>query len=267
MAASSAAITAIGVSASRWATSVPTVLATCVLMNAPRKFKQAAMMMAKRAGSTRVEMLVATAFAVSWKPLVKSNISAIRIVAIRNARLAPPPEPAAAMVRVEAKCGSGIFQQHPIEHVGHVLTVVNRPLQVIVDLLPLDHLHGIGLAEERLQRLAIHRVAVVLQTVDLSQTCAERVAILARLQQDKRLLHLGGGARDQPRHLDGGGRRSLDAVDHEVIRGCLDQVQHVVECGGNGSDVLTIERCHEEAVEQVIHLMGQLVAAMLYVLD
>src|SRR5690348_9482767 len=196
MAASSAAITAIGVSASRWATSVPTVLATCVLMNAPRKFSPAAMMMAKRAGSTRVEMLVATAFAVSWKPLVKSNISAIRMVAIRNTRLLPPG-PAATAASVGAKCGSSILQQHSIEHVGDVLTVVNRPLQVIVDLLPLDHLHGVGLAEERLQRLAIHRVAVILQAVDLRQASAQRVTVLARLQQDERLLHLGGGARDQ----------------------------------------------------------------------
>src|SRR5690348_5662634 len=149
MAASSAAITAIGVSASRCATSVPTVLATCVLMNAPRKFSPAAMTMAKRAGSTRVEMLVATAFAVSWKPLVKSNISAIRIVAMRNARLVPL-KLAAAAASVGAKGELGILQQHSIEHVGHVLTVVDRPLQVIVDLLPLDHLHGIRLAKERL---------------------------------------------------------------------------------------------------------------------
>ena len=46
-------------------------------MNAPRKFITAAISTAVRGLSARVETEVATALAVSWKPFVKSNASAI----------------------------------------------------------------------------------------------------------------------------------------------------------------------------------------------
>ena len=46
-------------------------------MNAPTKFRIAASVTAERGDSARVEIDVATAFAVSWKPFVKSNASAV----------------------------------------------------------------------------------------------------------------------------------------------------------------------------------------------
>ncbi len=54
----------------------PTVFATAVVTNAPARFARAAIPTATRGDSARVETLVATAFAVSWNPLVKSNASA-----------------------------------------------------------------------------------------------------------------------------------------------------------------------------------------------
>src|SRR3712207_2196691 len=54
-----------------------TVAATSSEMKAPTKFRIAAMLTAVRGASARVEIDVATALAVSWKPLVKSKASAV----------------------------------------------------------------------------------------------------------------------------------------------------------------------------------------------
>ena len=59
---------------------LPTVFATAVVTNAPARFAIAAISTASRGDSARVETEVATAFAVSWKPFVKSNASATTIV-------------------------------------------------------------------------------------------------------------------------------------------------------------------------------------------
>src|SRR5947209_673922 len=52
---------------------VATVAATFSEMNAPAKLSSAAIPIAVRGDSARVEIEDATTFAVSWKPLVKSN--------------------------------------------------------------------------------------------------------------------------------------------------------------------------------------------------
>lgn len=57
----------------------PIVFATPVKVNAPAKFITAAIRMATRGGKARVETDVAMAFAVSWKPLMKSNARARKI--------------------------------------------------------------------------------------------------------------------------------------------------------------------------------------------
>jgi hypothetical protein len=54
-----------------------TVAATLIEMKAPAKFRIAATVTAVRGASARVEIDVASEFAVSWKPLVKSNASAV----------------------------------------------------------------------------------------------------------------------------------------------------------------------------------------------
>jgi hypothetical protein len=58
-------------------TSFATVAATSSEMNAPTKFRIDAYATAIRGGSARVEIVVATTFAVSWNPFVKSKISAV----------------------------------------------------------------------------------------------------------------------------------------------------------------------------------------------
>ena len=55
----------------------PTVAATLSEMKAPAKFRTADSSTAKRGDMARVDTDVAIALAVSWKPLVKSNASAV----------------------------------------------------------------------------------------------------------------------------------------------------------------------------------------------
>jgi ubiquitin C-terminal hydrolase len=54
-----------------------TVAATSRETKAPTKFRTAASVTATRGDIARVEMAVATAFAVSWNPFVKSKASAV----------------------------------------------------------------------------------------------------------------------------------------------------------------------------------------------
>ena len=63
------------------------VAATSSEMNAPTKFRIAASETASRGDSARVEIDVATALAVSWNPLVKSNASAVATTIQRTTSL------------------------------------------------------------------------------------------------------------------------------------------------------------------------------------
>ena len=64
-----------------------TVAATSSEMNAPTKLSAAAMVTAVRGCIARVEIDVATALAVSWKPLVKSKASAVATTIQRTTSL------------------------------------------------------------------------------------------------------------------------------------------------------------------------------------
>ena len=67
----------------------PTVFATAVVTNAPARFATAAIVTACRGDRARVETEVAIAFAVSWKPFVKSNASAVTMTATRRTSTRP----------------------------------------------------------------------------------------------------------------------------------------------------------------------------------
>jgi hypothetical protein len=76
--------TMVNVMASPFTTSFATVAATSSEMNAPTKLSSAASVTATRGGAARVEIAVATTFAVSWKPFVKSNDSAVTTTMTRS---------------------------------------------------------------------------------------------------------------------------------------------------------------------------------------
>jgi hypothetical protein len=73
----SPAKTIVGVIASAFTMPLATVAATASEMNAPAKFRRDASSTASRGETARVEIDVATTFAVSWNPFVKSNASAV----------------------------------------------------------------------------------------------------------------------------------------------------------------------------------------------
>src|ERR671914_325906 len=77
MAPTSPPNTMIGVTRSASTMPCATVAATSSEMNAPTKLRMAAKATATRGGIARVEIEVATTLAVSWKPFVKSNASAV----------------------------------------------------------------------------------------------------------------------------------------------------------------------------------------------
>ena len=67
------------------------VAATASERNAPTKLRIAASVTATRGAIARVEIDVATALAVSWKPLVKSNASAVATTIHRTTSLSIEP--------------------------------------------------------------------------------------------------------------------------------------------------------------------------------
>src|SRR3989304_7956868 len=116
-----------------------------------RKFSPADMMMAARIDRARVEMQVAMAFAVSWKPLMKSKASAAKTTSPRR-----------------TSGDSAIFQRNPFEDVGGVFATVGGGLERLVDLLPLENVDRVLLVGEEFgDRIAAHPVRLVLQGVHL----------------------------------------------------------------------------------------------------
>src|ERR687885_3066459 len=117
-------------------TRLPTVLATsawsnCVVTTAPARLRTADKPTATRGGKARVPTAVPMAFAVSWKPLVKSKKSATAMVRARR--------------RVEA---SGILRRDAFQHVRHRLAAVERILQESVQIFELDNLQRLMLSAE-----------------------------------------------------------------------------------------------------------------------
>src|SRR5437764_742897 len=112
MAPTSAAEMAI--SGTAWPTMpLPTVFATSVPAIAPAKFSTAAITIATVGGSTRVEITVATALAVSWKPLMKSKMTASEMSTIRR-----------------GVSWLSMLDHEATQHVRNVLTLIGHQLHV-----------------------------------------------------------------------------------------------------------------------------------------
>src|SRR6185436_320425 len=110
---------------------------------------------AARGVSTRVDTTVAIEFAASWNPFMKSKARATNMRAKR------------VSIR-SAGGGSGVLEGDALDHVRHVFAAIDRILQVVVDLLPLDDVDGIrAFLEEMRHRATQQRVALVLEAVHL----------------------------------------------------------------------------------------------------
>src|SRR3954454_24509727 len=147
----------------------PTVFATAVVTNAPARLATAATRTASRGESARVETEVATAFAVSWNPFVKSKASARPIVTTSSVT------------------GSSVLDEDRFEDVGGVLAGVDRLLELLVDVLPADDRQRVSArAEEVRNRFARQAVSFVLelaQRLELPLRVTEAFEELDRLVQ------------------------------------------------------------------------------------
>src|SRR6185503_10398948 len=73
---------------------------------------------------------------------------------------------------------SCVFDHHAFDHVRHVFTTVGGVLDVLVDLLPLDHHHRVALLFEQARGGdAKEGVALVLEPVDLDAGGADALRI------------------------------------------------------------------------------------------
>src|SRR5215216_7149560 len=86
------------------------VSATAVKQSAPAKLSDAAIRMAARGVSTRVETTVAIALAVSWKPLMKSKLTARMMTRANSVQ--------------PSVLSSGIFDYKTSQYVGNIFGFV-----------------------------------------------------------------------------------------------------------------------------------------------
>src|SRR6266545_4218343 len=179
----------------------PIVLATAVPERAPTKFRIAAMRIACQGARTRVAMTVAIAFAVSWKPLMKSKITAATRTRMRIAPRSP------------------MLDGDAFELVRDVLHAVRAVLEVLVDLLPARHLEPVvTLVEQVAERLARDAVGVVLVPVHLDDVFPDLREGAAVAQPRDRGVDLDGALRDDPAEVDALRRDALDLPEHELVR-------------------------------------------------
>src|SRR3954449_9518808 len=109
------------------------VAATEIDRNAPRKLSAEAIVTAKRGDIARVEIDVATALAVSWKPFVKSNASAVPTT----------------ILRISVSCMSGVLDDDALEDVRRRLGRVDGVLEPLEDVLPADDHHRVDATLEQ----------------------------------------------------------------------------------------------------------------------
>src|SRR5690349_10541235 len=223
-----------------WTIPFPIVVATATPNpNAATKLKNAAHATAARGVSTRVDTTVAIEFAASWKPFMKSNASATRMRATTTA----------SMARAERAAGSAVLERHAFDHVRDVLAAVDRVLEVVVDLLPLDDVDGIAaLPEEPRHRAAEKLVADVLEPVDLGAVGEEARAVLQVAETPDRLAHLDDRLLEDVRELARVGLHHADVVEPDALRRRLDQVEDVVHARDQLVDVAAVDRGDERLV-------------------
>src|SRR4051794_29823382 len=249
----SPAKTTVGVIAPASTMPFATTAATESERNAPAKLRMAANVTATFGGTARVEIAVATTFAVSWNPLVKSNATAVAMTMTRMMSL--------STARLDPAGSLPVLDDDVLEDVGRAFRRVDRLLQAVVDVLPPDHDHRVDAGlEERGEALPHDPVALVLEAMDLGRLVGDVVE----------RPHLRHGQPDLARGLEQDVRealrllhRRLDLVEHEEVRDLLGEVDDVVQRRGQGDDVLTVDRRDERVVQPLDDVVREPVALLL----
>src|SRR5881409_742449 len=213
-----------------------------VMKTIPTKLPAAAMATAFVGVRTFVATIVAIAFAASWNPLKKSNRKTTRIATTRIAKRSAIPSPC---LRASL---------HP----------ASRDLR---DLLELDDRHGILLTEERRDRVVHEVVGDVLEAVDLDGDPLDPIGLLHVANHPDGLRQEPRSVFDHISELHHRLGRTINFVEADPARGRLDHVEDIVELGGEGLDVLPVDRRNERLVQFLVNSMDDLVAVVLHVLD
>src|SRR5579884_266544 len=249
------------------------------VIRAPIRLSTAESSTARRGERARVETEVAMALAVSWKPLVKSKATATTKVATSRTVLTWLLGPGNRTRR--GRCpGSGwsgrsargrrprprscALDLDGGQQVRDRLALVHRRLQDLVEVLPLDQLGGRQplVREQPPQGLAGDDVALVLETVDLHPAL---VQVLELLQLVEGAGDLDAGRGQALAQGLGRLRHLVHPVQLHLVAGLLGEVDDVVERGGQGQDVVLVQRGHEGTDGQLVDGMRDLVAAVLEV--
>src|SRR5579871_109136 len=265
MAPTRAASTTYWVTISSWIMPLPMVLATAVpRKKAATKLKNAAQITASLGESTRVETTVAMLLAASWKPLRKSKVSATRMVMTSSSIPSLMGWRSGEKV-ADGKGASCALQDDGFEHVGGVFGLIGRNLQGLVELLNFDELDGIFLMFEKVgDGLAGDAVGLVLEGVNFDTVFEDALMFFQLGDGFPQLLGL---ADDDLGELGGIGRHLLNVVHDQAVAGGIDEIEHVIEGGGEAVHVLAVERSDEGLVEPGQNGVGQLVGGVFVLLD
>src|SRR5581483_712753 len=133
---------------------------------------------------------------------------------------------------------SSVLEGDALDHVRDVLAAVDRVLEDVEDLLPLDDVDRIGAVVEELRDGPPEKpVALVLEPVHLGAVADERLPV-------PHVAQAADGARDAVDRLDQHvgeiarvGLDLLDAVEPDALGGRLDQVEDVVHARDQAVDV------------------------------
>src|SRR3954454_16801179 len=227
---------------------LPTVLATLTDTSEPARLNTAARANAALGVRARVDTDVAMALAASWNPLVKSNPSATKM------RMSSPS--------VSTPC-SGLLDGDRLDGVGDVLERVSRGLQLLGDLLQLEHHQRVDLTvEQPRHKPAVLLVGLVLEPVDLDPVVAE---VLQRLEPRHRLGGQLRGMHEKLGELVHLARQHVEVVEDDEVTRCFEEVHDVVEAARQAIDVLAVERGHERGVALAQDAVRLVVAAVLLV--
>src|SRR6478735_6799148 len=224
------------------------VLATAVPQSAPIRFMPAASMTAWPGLSTLVATTVAMELAVSWKPLMYSNTSAITIT---------------LKTRVSSTArASGILQHDRVDDVAGVAAAVDGFFQDLEQILAQQEAHRIVLVAVHVaEQLEDQPVGLVLQRLQLVVELLHRLELHRAQLADHLLEHLAGlfqhaCARDE---ID-----VAEAVaDQRIALGeFLDDLGNLVQRAGQGLDVLALQRGHEGVDQRLADFGSELLLAL-----
>src|SRR3954454_7714364 len=229
---------------------LPTVAATAVPDSAPNTFIVAAMSTAWPGDNTRVATEVAIALAVSWNPLIKSN-----------------PRPRTTIRTTTRNSVLGILAEDPFERMPDVLALVGRVFNQMVNLAPTD-------CFDQLRNLA-HAL------IEGGKHLIENLVrfVFQPMQLQNAPLEIGGAfiGSFQVRHVVRQELRLLNQFPYEkaprpgslphpvkpkALAHSFEPIDKIVQCAGQRANVLSVEGCHEGAVERLVDAVRDVIAFM-----